>query len=501
MSEYILQLKGISKSFAGVKALKNVDFNLRPGEVHVLVGENGAGKSTLMKIIDGVYQPDGGNIMLKGKPAAISSPKEAINNGISMIHQELNAVVNMTISENIFLGRELKKRGFLDKRTMFKESQKALEKIGIQLDPNERMGQLTVSQMQMVEIAKAVSYEAKIVIMDEPTSAISDKEVQSLFKIIAWLKAEGVGIVYISHKMDEIFQLADTITVLRDGQTIVTEPASAFNQDSLIAQMVGRELNHIYPPPSERAAGEVVLEAEQLSNGANFHNVSFQLRRGEILGIAGLMGAGRSELLETIFGMRRATGGQLVVNGKRMLFHNPRQAISKGVALLTEDRRRTGLNLKASIKHDMSIVTLKKYCRWGQFISAKRENAAVEKGIVDLGVKCHSSNQMIVNLSGGNQQKVIISRWLMQNPQILMLDEPTRGIDVGAKYEIYSIIQQFAAQGRAVLVVSSELPEIIGLCDRVLVMKEGRLMGELNKEQMDQERIMALAVGLKEGTA
>lgn len=497
MNQSLLQLNHVTKRFPGVLALDDVQFELLPGEVHVIMGENGAGKSTLMKIADGLYHPDEGEVLVCGEKVNMTSPTQAIQHGIAMIHQELNAVLDMTVAENIFLGKEPTRNGFIDRKKMNEDAKEALAQLQVEINPNRKMRTLSVAKRQMVEIAKAVSRNAKIVIMDEPTSAISEKEVDALFNVIRMFRQNGVGIIYISHKMNEIFQIADRITVMRDGKTVGTYAAQDLDNDRLIALMVGREITNVYPPRPQRQLGEVALQLEELTNEPYFRNVSLEVRKGEILGLAGLMGAGRSEVVETLFGMRKGQSGNISINGNICRIHSPHDAIAAGVALVTEDRKLTGLNLKTTVKKDMSIVHLKEFCKLGQFIDEKRENKAVDEGIRRLAVKTPSRNQMITNLSGGNQQKVIIARWLMCDPDIIILDEPTRGIDVGAKYEIYTIIMELASQGKAIIVISSEMPEIIGICDRVMVMHEGRITGQLHRDEMTQEAIMALASGME----
>lgn len=493
----LLKLEQVSKYFPGVMALDHVDLEVFSGEVHVLMGENGAGKSTLMKIVDGIYKPDEGEIYLYEQSVKIQSPIDAIKRGIAMIHQELNPVPEMTVAENIFLGREFGSGVFLSRHQMNENAEKLMQRIGIHISPQTKMKELTVAQMQMVEIAKAVSLNARILIMDEPTSAISEREVEVLFQLIRRFKENGVGVIYISHKMDEIFQIADRITVMRDGKTIGTYNAAELNTDSLIALMVGRELTNIYPEKKEIAYGEVLLEVENLCSKNCFENISLKVRRGEILGIAGLMGAGRSETAETLFGIRKKTKGTVKICGTEREIRHPKDAIRAGVALVTENRKRTGLNLKSTVKKDMSILTLDQYCKWGQFLIPSKEKKAVMEQIHKLKIKTPSIDQKIKNLSGGNQQKVILARWLLKNPDILILDEPTRGIDVGAKYEIYTMIQDIAAAGKAVIMISSEMPEIIGVCDRVVVMHEGKITGCLEKNEMTQEKIMQLAAGME----
>lgn len=496
MEQALLELKGITKRFPGVVALDNVQLDVRAGEVHVIMGENGAGKSTLMKIVDGIYYPDEGELLLKGKNTKINSPIEAMNYGIAMIHQELNSALNMTVAENVFLGREAGKGFLYDRKTMNRETAKVLGQLEIDLDPDIKVSELSVAKRQMVEIAKAVSINAEIIIMDEPTSAISDKEVEALFKIIRDFKKAGKGIVYISHKIDEIFRIADRITVMRDGQTIGTYPASEITEDELITRMVGREIKEIYPEPLEHELEETILEVQGLGSEHAFSNVNFKIRRGEILGISGLMGAGRSEVVETIFGMRKRDSGKIFLNGKELNIQKPKDAIKAGIAFVTEDRVQSGLNLKTSVKKDMSILNLDQFCNKFKVVNKNKENEAVDKAIKWLRVKTPTRDQNINNLSGGNQQKVIIARWLLADPDVLIMDEPTRGIDVGAKYEIYNIMRELTAKGKAILMVSSEMPEIIGMCDRAIIMHEGRVTGELKKDEMTQEKIMKLAAGV-----
>lgn len=496
----LLKLEKVSKYFPGVKALDQVDLEIFSGEVHVLMGENGAGKSTLMKIVDGIYKPDKGEIYLYEKPAKIQSPIDAMKQGIAMIHQELNVIPEMTVAENIFLGREFGTGAFLDRRQMNRETEKLMQKIGICISAQAKMKELTVAQMQMVEIAKAISLNARILIMDEPTSAISEREVEVLFKLIRQFKEEGVAVIYISHKMNEIFQIADKITVMRDGKTVGTYQAEELDTDSLITLMVGRELTNIYPERKKSEPGEVLLEVENLGSKKCFKNVSFEVKRGEILGVAGLMGAGRSEMAETLFGIRKQTDGTIKIHGTTQKIHHPNDAIKAGMALVTEDRKLTGLNLKTTVKKDMSILTLDKYCKWKQFLIPSKEKQVVKDQVQKLKIKTPSIDQNIKNLSGGNQQKVILARWMLKDPDILILDEPTRGIDVGAKYEIYTMIQEIAASGKAVIMISSEMPEIIGVCDRVIVMHEGKVTGCLERNDMTQERIMQLATGMEEKT-
>ena len=498
MKEILLELKHITKRFPGVLALDDVNLKVAAGKVHVVMGENGAGKSTLMKIIDGIYHPNQGELLLYGKPMKINSPIEAMKNQIAMIHQELNTILDMTVAENIFLGREFGSGILYDAKRMNEEACKALAELNLRINPKVKMRELSVAKRQMVEIAKAVSMNARIIIMDEPTSAISDKEVDALFEIINEFKKRGVGIIYISHKMDEIFRIAEDITVMRDGKSIGTYSAEELDQNTLIAKMVGRNIENIYPKPLPHALGAEILRVDRLSSKGAFRDVNLSLKAGEILGISGLMGAGRSELAESIFGMRKIDSGEISINGQKVNISSPKDAIKAGLAFITEDRSQTGLNLKTTVKKDMSILTLKQFCKWGQVIIKALENNLVDEGIKRLRIKVSSRNQSIKTLSGGNQQKVIIARWLLAEPEILIMDEPTRGIDVGAKYEIYNIMMELAARGKAIVVISSELPEIIGVCSRVMVMHEGIVTGELKKTEMTQESIMKLATKTEE---
>jgi ABC-type sugar transport system, ATPase component len=498
VKEILLELKHITKRFPGVLALDDVNLKVAAGKVHVVMGENGAGKSTLMKIIDGIYHPNQGELLLYGKPMKINSPIEAMKNQIAMIHQELNTILDMTVAENIFIGREFGSGILYDAKRMNEEACKALAELNLRINPKVKMRELSVAKRQMVEIAKAVSMNAQIIIMDEPTSAISDKEVDALFGIINEFKKRGVGIIYISHKMDEIFRIAEDITVMRDGKSIGTYSAEELDQNTLIAKMVGRNIENIYPESLPHALGAEILRVDKLSSKGAFRNVNLSLRAGEILGISGLMGAGRSELAESIFGIRKIDSGEISINGQKVDISSPKDAIKAGLAFITEDRSQTGLNLKTTVKKDMSILTLKQFCKWGQVIIKELENKLVDAGIKRLKIKVSSRNQSIKTLSGGNQQKVIIARWLLAEPEILIMDEPTRGIDVGAKYEIYNIMMELAARGKAIVVISSELPEIIGVCSRVMVMHEGIVTGELKKTEMTQESIMKLATKTEE---
>ncbi len=491
MSEYVLEMKHIAKSFPGVRVLDDVTLRIKPGEVHALMGENGAGKSTLMKILMGIYTMDEGEMLLDGKPYHARGPKDAMEKGVAMIHQELNPILDMQVYENIFVGRE-KKRGLgVDKNQMIRETQALMDELDIDISPTAYMRDLSVAQCQLIEIVKAISLSSKVIVMDEPTSAITDKEVETLFEQIRRQKKAGVAIIYISHKMDEIFQICDTITVLRDGKFIGTDAAANMTENQLIHMMVGRDITEVFPK-TEADMGQVILEVKNLSYGNRVKNVSFQLRRGEVLGISGLVGAGRSELVETIFGMRKKSGGEIFVDGKPVQINHPRHAIRNKIALITEDRKFTGLNLIGTVAENITIVNLGRLFRNG-LINRKKEREIADIYIDKLSIRTPNAQQQIANLSGGNQQKVVIAKWLLSEPDVIILDEPTRGIDVGAKRDIYLLIGELVQQGKAVIVISSEIPEVMGLADRILVMAEGRVTGELERSEFSQERIMTYA--------
>ena len=498
MSDYILEMKDISKSFPGVKALDRVSLNVRPGTVHALMGENGAGKSTLMKCLFGIYKRDEGTVIFNGEEVNFKDTNDALHRGIAMVHQELQPIPDRSIAENIFCGRYPMK-GFgplkiVDHETMYQETEKHLKEVGLNFNPREKLSTLSVSQMQSVEIAKAVSVNAKIVIMDEPTSSLTEKEVDALFEIIARLKAKGVSIIYISHKMEEILKISDEVTIMRDGTYVGTWPSSELTTDLIIQRMVGRELTNRYPPRSN-VPGEVVLKVENFTsvNPRSFKDVSFELKRGEILGIGGLVGAQRTELMEAIFGVRTAISGKVIYKGEEINISRPRDAIKKGIALLTEDRRATGIFGVLSISENVGVASLDKYIDYGFVLNNGKLEEVVNDNIQKMNIKTPSTKTQIQSLSGGNQQKVIIGRWLANSPDVLILDEPTRGIDVGAKYEIYTIIAELAQQGKAVVMISSEMPELIGMSDRIMVMCEGRVSGFVDGKTTNQEEIMALA--------
>lgn len=492
--ETILVMENISKAFPGVKALSDVHLTVHRGTVHALMGENGAGKSTLMKILNGMYTPDSGTVTFQGKVVQIPDTETALKLGISMIHQELSPVPYMTVAENIFLGREpLRRLGMIDKRKLYADTRDLLQRLEININPQALMKELSVANTQMVEIAKAISYDASLIIMDEPTSAITDREVAHLFRMIRALKAKGVAIIYITHKMDEVFQIADEVTVFRDGRHIATVPASQTDKNSLIAMMVGRALTAIFPK-EDAPIGEVVLSVRNITRKGIVKDVSFDLRRGEILGLAGLMGAGRTEVIEGIFGIKPIDAGEIIVKGQKVKINEPSDAIKHGLALLTEDRKLTGIMGVLPVRDNMMIASLGSYVERGllkkQMIeeTCRREKSRLE-------IKTPHMDQVIRLLSGGNQQKVLVSRWLLTMPDILILDEPTRGIDVGAKAEIHKLMCKLAQEGKAIIMISSELPEILGMSDRVLVMHEGRVGGMFERKDATQETIMRAATG------
>ncbi|WP_066015559.1 sugar ABC transporter ATP-binding protein [Endozoicomonas atrinae] len=494
-AEVVLDMRGISKSFPGVKALDNVQLSLKKGSVMALMGENGAGKSTLMKILFGMYSRDSGTITLDGQDVQFDSALDALENGVTMIHQELAPILHRSVAENIWLGREPLKGPLklIDHDKMWTDTQTLLRSLDLEMDPKKRMCELTVAQMQMVEIAKAISYNARIIIMDEPTSSLTDKEVKHLFEIIRRLKGEGVSIVYISHKMDEIFQICDEITVFRDGQYISCVYSRETNQSELINMMVGRELKDMFVRENHHI-GEPMLTIDKLSLDGKFNDVSFSVRKGEIFGIAGLVGAGRTELIETIFGVNEKSSGTIYIDGKEVDIPSPSIAIEHGMALLTEDRRQTGLSLMLSVEDNGCIANIGNYINQFKLLDLVRLRKETREECQKIRVKTPSMSTPIGNLSGGNQQKVLLARWLLTQPDILFLDEPTRGIDVGAKAEIYKLVSQLAAQGKTVIMVSSEMPELLGLCDRIMVMHEGRAKGILSHEEASQETIMDIAL-------
>jgi ABC-type sugar transport system ATPase subunit len=502
MGDVLLEMRGICKSFNGVPVLRDVGLTVRRGEVHALVGENGAGKSTLMKILMGMHPADEGEISVDGQRVAFRTPREAMQGGISMIHQELSPVPDMDVAENVFLGREPRRAALrflcmVDRGRMRRECQRLFDGLSIPISPAALMRRLSVAEMQLVEIAKALSLSPKVIVMDEPTSAITDREVEVLFAQIQALKARGVSVVYISHKMAEIFRIADRITVLRDGAFVACDEARALDRDALIKLMVGRELKELFPKETV-APGEEVLSVKGLSWGTRVREVSFSLRKGEILGLAGLVGAGRSETVETLFGIRRASAGEVWVKGVKRSIRSPRDAIAQSIALITEDRKLQGLNLKGTVEENICLVALGKLFRSG-VIRRRTERTVADDFMRRLRVKAYSRAQVVSSLSGGNQQKVVLAKWLLADPEIIVFDEPTRGIDVGAKRDIYLFIGQLVRQGKAVILVSSEIPELIGLADRILVMAGGRITGELQRPEFSQEQIMRYASQLQGG--
>ena len=491
----LLKMENIEKAFPGVKALDNVSLTVKAGTVHALMGENGAGKSTLMKCLFGVYTKDSGKIYLEGKEINFKNSKEALENGVAMVHQELNQALKRNVMDNMWLGRfptVAKGVPFTSEQKMYKATKEIFNKLEIDVDPKTVMSRMPVSQRQMVEIAKAVSYNSKVIVFDEPTSSLTEQEVEHLFKIINMLRDQGCGIIYISHKMAEILRISDEVTIMRDGKYITTRDAKELTTDEIIKLMVGRELTNLYPPKTNKI-GDVLLDVKELSaEYSKLRDVSFSARRGEILGVAGLDGSGRTELLENLFGVATRRSGRLTLNGKPIRNRNARESIKNGFALLTEERRATGIFGILNIRENATVSSLNK-CRIGPFLSKKKLKKNTDWCIDSMHVKTPTQETKIRSLSGGNQQKVILGRWLLTDPTVLLLDEPTRGIDVGAKYEIYELIIDLASRGKTVIMVSSEMPELLGVCDRILVMSGGRLAGEVNASDTTQEEIMALA--------
>lgn len=498
MSEYILEMKGVCKSFPGVKALDHVQLALRPASVLALMGENGAGKSTLMKCLFGIYSMDEGEIIYEGKPTKIIDPFDAQKKGIAMVHQELQPIPDRSIAENIYCGRYPVKHygpiSVVDEKKMNKDAQALLDELGLQFNAKAKLGTLTASQMQLVEIAKAVGVDAKIIILDEPTSSLTLKEVGKLFEIIHKLVDRGCGVIYISHKMEEILEIADDVTIMRDGQYLGTWPAKGLTNDFIITQEVGREMTNLYPK-KVNTTGEVMFKVENFSspNPKSFQDCTFDVRKGEILGVAGLIGAQRTELMEAIYGIRSKVSGEVYLNGKKLKINRPEDAIDNGISLLTEDRRGSGIFGVLSVKDNVAVASLRDYLKFRFVIDDKAIGEVVDKAIKELEIKTPSNKTAVQSLSGGNQQKVIISRWLAKDPDVLIMDEPTRGIDVGAKYEIYTIIGNLAKQGKCIIMVSSEMPELIGVADRIMVMCEGQITGIVDGKDKNQETIMDLA--------
>ena len=496
MSEYKLQLKGVCKSFPGVKALDNVQLSLRPGTVHALMGENGAGKSTLMKCLFGIYKMDAGEVYLDGQKIVVNNPDEAMKYGIAMVHQELQPVPARTVAENLYLGRfPTKKYGplqVIDHKKMYEDTAYWLKEVKMDFDPKALLGDLSIGQMQSVEIAKAVSQHAKIVILDEPTSSLTDNEVEALFRIIRDLKSRGVSMIYISHKMAEIRQIADDITIMRDGTYVGSWEVKDISDDEIVKQMVGRELTNVYPPRENKPSDEVVMEVKNLCSihAKSFQNVSFQLHKGEILGFGGLVGAQRTELMEGIFGIRGIASGEIYMHDKKVKIKHPIDAMNAGIGLITEDRRGNGIFGCLSIKDNVGVSIYNKYLNAGFVLNHKKINEIVTSSIKKLSIKTPSMKEHISNLSGGNQQKVIVARWLANDPDVLIMDEPTRGIDVGAKHEIYEIMSDLAKQGKAIIMISSEMTEVLRMSDRIIIMCEGKVTGCIDISEATQENIM-----------
>lgn len=491
----IVQMKGISKAFSGNRVLENVTFEIMKGEVHALMGENGAGKSTLMKILTGIYQRDLGSVYMKGEEVHFKNAKEAENAGIAVIHQELNIIPYLSVTDNMFLGKELKygKLGIVKHKEMKQKTREYLNRLGIDIDPDTEAGDLSVGQQQMIEIARAVAANMEVLIMDEPTAALTDREIESLFKVISTLREQGVGIVYISHRMEEIFQICDRISVLRDGQFIGVKEIPKTDFDEIVKMMVGRQLGDRFPE-RKTVLGPERLKIENFTCKGKFEDIRFSVKQGEILGVAGLMGAGRTEIMEAIFGHRQKQSGTILIDGKGVTIKSPFDAIKNGIGFITEDRKSEGLVLDLSVRENFSLTNLGRISK-KNVISSKQEESFVDDLIEKLHVKTASRELSVKSLSGGNQQKIVIGKWLGIEPKILILDEPTRGVDVGAKKEIYQLMNQLTEQGVAIIMVSSELPEILGMSDRILVIHEGKVSAVLSRAEADQEKIMQAATG------
>jgi len=494
----VLRAKGINKSFPGVRALADVDFDIEKGEIHALAGENGAGKSTLMKILSGVYTLDAGELELDGEPVSFSSPRQAFDKGIAIIHQELNLAPNLSIAKNMFLGRYAKKgKVFLDERKTYSESKLYLDELGFCEDPGTLVSTLNIAKQQMVEIAKALSAKSRILIMDEPTSALNVNETNNLFRIMRSLKERGVSIIYISHRIDEMFVIADRITIMKDGRIAVTKPIPQTNHEEVVHYMTGKSLHDYYSTNEARVAGEQeVLRVENLSQRKIVRDVSFSLKRGEILGIAGLLGSGRTELFKAIFGADRATSGKIFLDGKEMRISSPCDAVLNGIALLPEDRKQEGLHVARNVRDNIALPSLRRFAKLG-FVDIAKHCKDAKEFIKAINIKTQDEKNIVKQLSGGNQQKVVFAKWLEVKPKVLLLDDPTRGVDVGAKAEIYHIIRDQAAKGMGIIFVSSELPEVLGISDRILLLKDGRIIGELGKDEMQEENVILMLTGHK----
>lgn len=490
-----IEMKGICKSFSDHAVLTDAGFSLESGEVHALMGENGAGKSTLMKILTGIYEKDSGTVLIDGEEVVYKTPKEAEHAGIILIHQELNVLFDLTVEENLFLGKEITtRRGICNKKEMQKQAETILEKLGVKIPVKKRMAELAVGQQQMIEICRALMSEAKVIIMDEPTAALTASETEILFKVIKKLQKDGVSIIYISHRMEEIFELCDRITVLRDGQYVGTKETQNTNEKDIVKMMIGREIGERYPE-RKSSIGKEILRVSGLTKHGTYENVSFSVKEGEVLGVSGLMGAGRTEVMRSIFGNMQHDGGDIFIDGTKCTIDNPAAAIKYGIGFITEDRKTEGLMLEDSIKNNISLTNLASISDRYHVINKGKEKSLAENAIKELKIRCFHQSQECGKLSGGNQQKVVFAKWVYTNPRILILDEPTRGVDVGAKKEIYNIINELAAKGVAIIMVSSELPEILGMSDRIMIIREGTVRGILNKEEANQEKIMTLATG------
>jgi ribose transport system ATP-binding protein len=490
--ETIVEMRGITKTFPGVVALNDVTFRVKPGEVHAVVGENGAGKSTLMKLLAGVYQPDAGQIIINGEVVRITSPHEAQDLGISIIYQELNLLQDMSVAENVFLGRESRHRfGLLDDVELEEKARDVLQRLGVDIDPHIRLGYLSVPQQQMVEIAKALSLNAQVVIMDEPSAALGVKDLEYVFDIIRALKEQGVAVIYISHRIAEIFEIADRVTVFKDGQVVGTESVTEIDRPTLVRMMIGRSFSETFPPRGGES-GKEVLRIEEMNAGKELKQINMIVRAGEVVGLSGLVGAGRTELAQAIFGTRKVDSGEIYVFGKEVKVRSPRHAMENNMGYLSEDRNTEGLVLGQNVIHNAALPSLKQRQRWS-VVDRSREQAVVESATNDLKLQAPNLKADVENLSGGNRQKVVLAKWLISGPELLIFDEPTRGIDVGAKAEIWGLMRQLANQGKAILMISSELPEIVGMSDRIYVMHQGAIVGELPGESATEEEVMMLA--------
>lgn len=490
-----IEMKGINKSFGSNQVLKDAGFLLKDGEVHALMGENGAGKSTLMKILTGVYTRDAGTVLVDGQEVVYKSPQEAEKAGIVFIYQELNVLFDLTVEENLFMGKEITKGfGICDKKAMRKKAQEVMDKMGVNIPINAVMSDLSVGQQQMVEICKALMVDAKVLIMDEPTAALTQSETEGLFRLIKSLREKGVSIVYISHRMEEIFELCDRITILRDGTYVGTENIKDINMDDIVRMMIGREIGERYPKRENVKIGDEVISVEGLTKGKVFRNVNFGVRAGEVLGVSGLMGAGRTEIMHAIFGNLPYDSGRILINGEAVQIKCARDAINAGIGFITEDRKTEGLLLEKSIAENIELANLGKVSD-KSVLSKSKGKELVKKGIDEFRIKCFGPEHECNNLSGGNQQKVVFAKWVYTDPKVLIMDEPTRGVDIGAKKEIYSVINDLAAKGVAIIMVSSELPEVLGMSDRIMVVHEGKVTGIINAAEADQEKIMTLATG------